>query len=268
MSDDLRRTGSDPADAGPEVIPVFVVGCPRSGTTLVGELIAAHGDVFNGKESLFLYLLKNWEAMLQPPLAPLTTQFLAAAKRLMRDLVITETLGSGKSHYLDHTPWHALCLEELWSVFPEAKVVHVVRHPADVVASLGHSYAAGFRWAGATVAARAQIWLDFLDAVRPYTGDERLLTLRYEDLCSRPSHEGRSIYQWIDLRWDDAKLDVFASPHAPNPGRDFALAKGKWPSLTFSPRPPRRIPQATTRALRSVGAATEAVRLGYDMTSP
>jgi hypothetical protein len=261
------RMGDPTIDAPERIRPVFVVGCPRSGTTLVGELIAAHPGVFNGEESFFLYLLRNWEAMLRPPVAPLTSRFLESAQRLMQTLISTETLALGKTYYLDHTPWHAFCLDQLWALFPKAQVIHVVRHPADVTASLGHSYRAGFRWAGRTVAARARLWKDFVLAIRQYEEDPRLRTVRYEDLCSSPVSHAQAIYRWLDLEWDDRHVNVFARPHAANSGRPFVLASGEWPSLSFKQRPIRRVPEGTARALTTIGADIDATRFGYDIAT-
>jgi LPS sulfotransferase NodH len=65
-------------ESGPDadvIKPVFVAGCPRSGTTLVGNLLAAADTAFNGEESFFLQLMSYWKAMLNPPIAPPTHTF-------------------------------------------------------------------------------------------------------------------------------------------------------------------------------------------------
>jgi hypothetical protein len=74
---------------------VFVIGCPRSGTSLVGGLIGRHPMVFNAEESLFLYLMSNWSAMLKPPVAPLTERFITAASALMKETMACPLLGRG-----------------------------------------------------------------------------------------------------------------------------------------------------------------------------
>lgn len=60
--------------------PVFVVGCPRSGTTLVGDVIARHGQVLNAEEATLVFALHRSQALL----APLTETFLRDVRELIR----------------------------------------------------------------------------------------------------------------------------------------------------------------------------------------
>lgn len=242
----------DEATSPPSITPVFIVGCPRSGTTLVGNLVAANDSVFNGEESFFLYLMHNWEAMLRPPLAPLTRTFLERARDLMRKLIESETVARGKCYYVDHTPWHALCLETIWSVFEGARVVHVVRHPANVLTSLQYSYEAGYAWATETVEERVSLWHEFIQAIRPYENDERVRVIRYEDLCANPVQQTRALFDWVGLPWDKAVLSVFSHPHAANRGRRFALAEQTSNGLVFRAPPPHKLPAETLAALETV----------------
>lgn len=241
--------------------PVFVVGCPRSGTTLAGELVAASRQAFNGKESFFLYLMSNWKQMLRPPVAPLTEQLIERAGEMMRQLIMVETSRRGKSHYVDHTPWHALCLEDVWSLFPEARVVYLVRHPADVVMSLERSYAAGYSWAGATMEERIALWLRFHRAVKEHGSDPRMRLLPYEAMCTAPTEEGRSLFSWLDLPWSDDYLGVFAVAHASTPKQ---LSKAPSPGDVAGPAVSLRSrrPQSLVRELQ-VRAKAEMREYGY-----
>jgi Sulfotransferase family len=242
--------------------PVFVVGCPRSGTTLIGELVAACPQVFNGEESFFLYLMSNWRRMLRPPVAPLTEQFLYRASELMRQLIISETNSRRKTHYIDHTPWHALCLDEIWTLFGEARVVHVVRHPADVVMSLRHSYEAGFTWAGATTDDRIALWTRFIRAAQPRERDSRLRVLRYEEICASPQREGRSLFSWLNLPWRDDYLQVFAKAHAPNFRRPRTIAEQNEDGIVFRGYRRERRPLELLQELEA-HVATEMGQYGY-----
>lgn len=132
--------------------------------------------------------------MLRPPVAPLTERFLHRAGDLMRQLIISETNSRRKTYYIDHTPWHSLCIEEIWMLFDEARIVHVVRHPSDVAMSLHDSYEAGFTWAGATTDDRIALWTRFIRAAQPRERDSQLRVLRYEDICAFPQREGRSLF--------------------------------------------------------------------------
>jgi hypothetical protein len=196
------------------VTVIFVVGCPRSGTSLVGELIAGHTAVFNGEESLFLYLMSNWSAMLKPPVAPLTERFLMAASALMKETILKATQEAGKWVFVDHSPWHALCLAEVYRLFPEARVVHVVRHAAEVANSLARSYGAGYRWAGTSAVDRVALWCQFVSAADRYRTHPGFIELRYEDLCQSPVEKTQWLLHALGLSWQDDVLQAFSRLHA------------------------------------------------------
>lgn len=201
-----------PSDAA-EIGLVFVVGCPRSGTTLVGEVLAVNPSALNGEESQILYLMNTWRAMLHRA-SPLTEPFIAAVTALVKETTVEETKARGKSIYVDHSPWHALCLPEVWDIFPHARVVHVVRNPADVVDSLRRSYLAGYRWAGATTRDRVQLWMRFVDHVESHRADPRLVEIRYEDIAADPRESLRRLVASIGWSWDERFLLPLATLHS------------------------------------------------------
>ena len=250
------------ANKSNEIETIFVVGCPRSGTTLVGELLGRSRSVYNAKESFMIVRVNKWRTEVYPLRSPITSNFHAQAETLVRQLIVQSTLQAGKSVFVDHTPWHALHIEEIWRMFPYSRIVNVVRHPASVVDSLENSYAAGYLWAGSTTAERVQLWQEFIDATRDASRSGRCKTLRYEDLCADPINAARSLYDWAELSWHDDVLDAFATPHAPNPGRPFALAVKDGGSLRF--REPRSVPTnlADYKALESIGRES-LTSLGY-----
>ena len=103
--------------------PIIVLGCPRSGTTLIGEVIARHTQVLNAEEATLVFAFHRWQALLAPPVAPLIETFLRDVRALIRATMFEAAVRAGKSFVVDHSPWHAQCLEAVFRVFPEAYVV-------------------------------------------------------------------------------------------------------------------------------------------------
>lgn len=194
--------------------PIFVVGCPRSGTSLVGEIIAHHTWVLNAEEATLVFALHRWQALLAPPVAPLTEAFLRDVGALIRTTMLDSALRAGRSFVVDHTPWHAQCLEAVFKVFPEAYVVHVVRNPWDVAASLERSFAAGYSWAGGTLSDRVDLWVRSVDAVEQCEPNPRVLGVRYEDLCERPEPVTRGLFERLALPWQPQVLTGYTTLHA------------------------------------------------------
>lgn len=198
---------------------VFVVGCPRSGTTLVGELIARHSQVFNAEETMLLRVLQRCEVLRAAPAAPLAERFLDEATLLVRRLLDEARRQAGTACVVDHSPWHALCLDKAFEVFPEATAVQVIRNPWDVVASLHRSYEAGYRWAGATDRRRTRLWLEFVHAAEARAHDRRVHRVRYEDIWSDPRRAAQQLMTRLGLPWEEEVLKAYARLHAGSTSR-------------------------------------------------
>lgn len=212
---------------------VFVVGCPRSGTTLAARLLAASDRVFNAEESFLVYLLDNWHAMLRPPVAPLSPLFLQQAGDLVRNITHAETAKRKKTHYLDHTPWHGLCMERIWELFPEANIVFAVRHPESVIDSLRLAFEGGFSWAGGNRADRVALWRKFAHCALLHSDDPRVYLLRYEDMWASPESTARLLFAQADLPWEPKALWEYAVRHAPSSEGSPTIAKEVSGTLRF-----------------------------------
>lgn len=181
---------------------VFVVGCPRSGTSLVGALLAAHPAVYDAEEASLVYLFSQWQtALRRPPQAPLTEIFLERLGALVADTMRSTGWQRDVTHILDHTPWHVLCLDAVFALFPEARVVHIVRNPWDTVESLARSFQAGYAWAGNDTAARIRLWQRCLGAAEAYRDDPRVHEVRYEDLYHAPQATAQWLLSILGLDW-------------------------------------------------------------------
>ena len=142
---------SDPdsdSDSAPMPPPIFVVGCGRSGTTLIGRLLAEHPSLLFLNEPRALWLsvfpeLDVWSlrTLLAPPsrppsLCPLRVADFDSARRRMRSLYRRLLRRSGKTRIVDKLPSHALRLSALRALFPKCHVIHVARHGLCVAASI------------------------------------------------------------------------------------------------------------------------------------
>jgi hypothetical protein len=229
---DLAPRAESPLDR-----PVFVVGCPRSGTTLLGACLTAHPEVAGGEESLFLVDLWRVVADLgrganRRGWAPLAGYLggdeLIAACGAMADAVFGPLLARRRrARYVDHTPWYAGLVPFISTLYPTAQFIHLVRDGRQVVRSLGESYDGGFAWAGPDVAGRARLWATLVDRARAAgkaLPEGRYLELRYEDLCAAPRAALGRVLSFADLPWHDEVLLPLAVAHA-SPSRAAATAR-------------------------------------------
>ena len=131
---------------------IFLVGCPRSGTTHLQKLISAHPEVYTGRETHFFDLIgplfENWQEKFKGYREGSLDFFgmacyfeeeeLYTLLRKFIENVYDQMKGSNnkKPIFLDKTPSHALYIHHIHSLLPKARFIHIIRDARDVIASL------------------------------------------------------------------------------------------------------------------------------------
>jgi ornithine cyclodeaminase len=199
---------------------VVVCGCGRSGTTLVRVMLDTHPELLAGPESLLLLPV------------PIDTETLARKFDLPRDLLDTELAAaggrvqfverfqdlvlrrSGKRLWVDKTARNVHRLPHIRRHFPQAKVIHVVRDPRDVVTSLkthrkrkvvdGKIVPTGYCMAVDLCIDR---WEHAIGDVLAHGPDPLVLTVRYEDLVHDTEGTVRGMCAFIGVEFVPTMLD-------------------------------------------------------------
>jgi hypothetical protein len=119
--------------------PVFVIGFPRSGTTLLEQMLDAHPDFRSMDERGYVYQLiermQNAGQRYPADLAALTQAEADQLRAVYRQLVEHTLPGLGRHRVVDKNPLNMLCLPMILRLFPEARIVLCIRHPCDVLLS-------------------------------------------------------------------------------------------------------------------------------------
>ena len=119
--------------------PVFVVGFPRSGTTLLEQMLDAHPDFRSMDERGYIYqLIERMEHAGQhypAGLAGLTQTETDQLRQVYGGLVARTLPDLGQRRLVDKNPLNMLCLPMILRLFPDACVVLCIRHPCDVLLS-------------------------------------------------------------------------------------------------------------------------------------
>ncbi|MFZ8973006.1 MAG: sulfotransferase [Pseudomonadales bacterium] len=139
----MRHQSSEPIDEGPH--PVFVVGMPRSGTSLVEQILASHSEVFGAGE------LNDMAQVGQQVLAQLKrldksgseqgswAEALAQAKRSAASKYLAQLRQQGEGQQVrwvvDKHPLNFRFLGMIRALLPSAKIIHIRRHPLDTCLS-------------------------------------------------------------------------------------------------------------------------------------
>jgi hypothetical protein len=219
--------------------PIFVVGHPRSGTTLVQQILSAHSEIWSGPETYVFAKLKRHGDKLKPSdLSPLMKRWkkldgnvVPEATRVMllqqaqvsqlnvQSLVLSvmnalKPEGSTASHWLEKTPEHVFYLPEIWETFPDARVINVVRDPRAVASSPKAFGRAPSDLRRLMVLNRyAERWLTAIDAYETHRNDERIVSVRYEDLVANPEQELQRMAAHIGIMPDMSALQRFSEQY-------------------------------------------------------
>lgn len=127
--------------ASPSMVrsPVFVIGFPRSGTTLLEQMLDAHPDFRSMDERGYVYqLIERMEHAGQRYPADLADlpQTDADQLRAIYWRLVAHTLPDlGQRRLIDKNPLNMLCLPMILRLFPEARIILCIRHPCDVLLS-------------------------------------------------------------------------------------------------------------------------------------
>ncbi|KAI9855532.1 MAG: hypothetical protein M1813_009760 [Trichoglossum hirsutum] len=176
------------------VMPVFVLGSCRSGTTLIGAYIGSSPEVLDMGEYFGFHLshtVAKQECGRAP--SPYRDAYLDSVRRHARSFASQLAAATGQRYFCDSTPWNLECAESVVSDMPGAIYILLVRHYAGVVLSLERSYEAGFPWAGATWKRRAEIWHHCYENAR-YLPQERTVPVSYDRLCVQPEETLREVH--------------------------------------------------------------------------
>ena len=201
-------TGSD---------PVFFVGFPRSGTTLMEEMLRAHPNLVTTEERSPLARAKNEIAGEYPgALGDFGEPETEAARASYWDEA-RATLGAalGGRRLVDKLPLNIVELGLVARLFPRAPIIVALRDPRDVVLSCfmqqfrpNDAMASFFTLEGAArlYAAVMDLWLHYREVL-----DLRHLEYRYEDLVAAPERTARAVIEFIGEPWSEAVLDYRAA---------------------------------------------------------
>lgn len=187
---------------------VFVVGSPRSGTTLLQSVLAAHSELFSipGETGLFSnqnifgrrHFGLSWEEN-----RALFRESTDLVDFFDRAVALLESRNGGGT-FVEKTPQHVLRLEFLMRRFPNARFVHVVRDGRDCyVSAKGHPGIPQTTSAGRF----ARYWARCVDAPLRLEGHPALETVRYEDFVRSAPQELDRVMRFLALRSETEQLD-------------------------------------------------------------
>ena len=191
------------------MLPVFIVGMPRSGTTLVEQILSAHPSIHGAGELQFMLdLVESLKNTLPTPAKSHASRFKNLEQQQIRDLSQQyvrdlQALQPEAMRILDKLPGNYLRLGIIFLLFPKARIIHCKRDPMDTcwscyqqnfdrglyftndLENMGHAYRGYLKLMAH--------WQELFP--------DRIIEIQYEDLVEDPDTQSRRLLQHCGLDW-------------------------------------------------------------------
>ena len=176
---------------------IFVVGAPRSGTTLLQSIISVHPNVKSLDEETGFFMLRD---IFKLRLDGVDSEMVAQAQQASDDIVdyydavaFIVTKNDPAVRFLEKTPQHVLRLGFITKFFPNAQVIHIVRDGRDCYCSAkGHKGVVQ----GKDVKSYAKYWEKCIRS-RLLCDSSQIFDVKYEDLTSDPETVMRQVMHFL-----------------------------------------------------------------------
>ena len=197
--------------------PIFVVGMPRTGTTLVEQILGSHSQVYAAGE-LQNFMLQVQRMTLAPAAEVLDGAYLARSTQLDMAALGAGYINSTRPrtghtpHFTDKLPLNFMYLGLIKLALPRARIICLRRDPMDTcLSNYRQLFSANFKY--------YQYNLDLLDCGRYYIQFDRLIRhwhsvmpgsvheLSYEALVKSPEQVSRDLLAYCKLPWEEQCLD-------------------------------------------------------------
>lgn len=195
-------------------VPVFIVGMPRSGTTLMERMIASHPQGAGAGE---LEEIAHIVDLLAPPdmrarYAAMTRKNLTAnniAAYAERYLRVLRQGRESAERIVDKMPSNYYHLGLISTLFPNATIIHAIRHPLDSCLSCYFQNFTKLQWANdlSLIADIYRLYREAMAYWKRVLPEGKIVDVVYEELIEDPEAQGRRLLEACGLSWDASLLD-------------------------------------------------------------
>ena len=198
----------------PSAMPIFVLGMPRSGTTLTETIIASHPDVYGAGELRDLLALAN-EPVSGIASQPYPLSMQGLSKQDLTQMGAQYVAGLRKhsataKHITDKMPANFLALGLIHLMLPNAKIIHIKRNAADICLSGFTKLFNNSQYHTYDLAEMARYYVNYAKVMehwRKVLPASAFLEVQYEDLVTDKEAQSRRLIDFCGLEWNKACLE-------------------------------------------------------------
>ena len=181
--------------------PIFILGMPRSGTTLVEQIVSSHSEVTGAGE--LSYVSRFGDPIARGAIKPNAKMILDFRQRYIEAL---KKRSDGRSIVTDKMPQNFLYVGLIFAAFPDAKVIHVNRDPAATCWSNYKHYfidkELGYCYDLDDTVTYFGLYTDLMQFWLGHYGD-RIYNLNYDNLTINQDDETRKLIEYLELEWEN-----------------------------------------------------------------
>ncbi len=241
-----RRAGA------PSVCPIFVLGMPRSGSTLVEQILASHPQVLGAGELPALAAVGASLPSYPEAIPTLDAEALTRLGQAYLDRL--PPLSAEQTRVTDKMPGNFLHIGLIRLILPQARIIHTIREPLDTCLScftrlfVEHQE---FSFDLAELGRYYRLYQGLMDHWRRVLPDDAVLDVRYEDVVNDLEGQARRLLAYCGLPWDDRCL---AFHQTRRPVRTASAAQVRQPLFRSSLERARRYQEPLAPLIRALEA--------------
>ena len=203
--------------------PVFILGMPRSGTTLLEQVLSSHSKIHGGGELNYLPKIIDKFNINKP------NNFEKNIKSLRFDYHSKVSLLSNKEFIIDKLPMNFRWIGFIVRAFPEAKIIHIQRNPMAICWSI---YKINFPDPGMDFSLSqkntAEYYILYNDLMEFWTAqtNDKIIQVKYEKFVNDFENETLNLIEKLGLRWED-NLKNYSKNNRPVQTASLLQVRGK-----------------------------------------
>jgi tetratricopeptide (TPR) repeat protein len=208
----------------PSPAPIFIIGQPRTGTTLVERITTAHSMVHSAGElqQFRLSINRHLEHLEGKVIGPFSADHVRASGKVDPTFIGQAYLRSSSNmqgdlpRFVDKMPVNYMHVPLIAKALPNAKIIHLVRNPVDSCFSSFKQLFAGAYYHSYTLEEMARHHLRYLQLMEYWREllPGRFIDVEYEDVVANLEPNARRLIEHLELPWEDACLEFHTQDQA------------------------------------------------------
>ena len=203
--------------------PIFIVGMPRSGTTLVEQILSSHSKVFGAgeiniiNEKINTYYKENNFGEENEDLG---TIYLDELERIYENEDI-----KSYERFCDKLPFNYMNIGVIKKIFPNSKIIHLNRNPIDVCFSIYSLYFVSHPWSY-DMDLISQFYQEYQSLMEYWSNSfNDIYELQYEDLVKDNNKEIKKLLEYCELDYEDKCINYVENKRVVNTASNIQVRK-------------------------------------------